>query len=201
MSPFGSLPGFGDWNWDRRDILPSSATFPVPSHVLPGSSWQASILPRWQRVLEGCKGLSLPKDGVKGDLAAFDFRNDLGVFMLSQLHYVLSRISRARSTHNMSCSTITYSKKCQLWDHFLIQLLGITTDQWMLRYFAAQWFAAGHSFAPRALHRCPAGRRGRKTMAVQMVRVWLKKLGYNCTKTKLVMSRFLVNFRLGHFLD
>lgn len=38
---------------------------------------QASIKPRWQRVLEGCKGLSLPKDGIKGSLQHSDLLLDI----------------------------------------------------------------------------------------------------------------------------
>lgn len=38
---------------------------------------QASIKPRWQRVLEGCKGLTLPKDGKKGSLQHSDLLLDI----------------------------------------------------------------------------------------------------------------------------
>eukprot|EP00434_Breviolum_minutum_P015534 symbB.v1.2.013679.t1/scaffold971.1/size148033/7 len=38
---------------------------------------QASIKPRWQRVLEGCKGLTLPKDDKKGSLQHSDLLLDI----------------------------------------------------------------------------------------------------------------------------
>lgn len=38
---------------------------------------QVAVLPRWRRVLEGCKGLSLPKDGEKGALQHSDLLLDI----------------------------------------------------------------------------------------------------------------------------